>query len=141
MYVVGFGPIPAYAASTLPGHPAPRWSVTAAAALVGLGAHFANVLPDLAGDQATGVKGLPQQVAARWGPGAVRAAALVLLLAASVLLVLAASDAGDGSRIAGLAAAAVLGVSAPAAPGGCRSGRARHRGRRRGAVRRRAGRP
>ena len=65
---LGFGPIPAYAASTLPGHPAPRWSVTAAAALVGLGAHFANVLPDLAGDQATGVKGLPQQVAARWGP-------------------------------------------------------------------------
>ena len=25
MYLLGFGPIPAYAASTLPGHPAPRW--------------------------------------------------------------------------------------------------------------------
>ncbi|MGH3214196.1 MAG: UbiA family prenyltransferase [Trebonia sp.] len=110
MYVAGFGPIPAYAASTLPGHPAPRWSVTAAAALVGLGAHFANVLPDLAGDQATGVKGLPQQVAARWGPGAVRAAALVLLLAASVLLVLAASDARRWVAIAGLVAAAAGGV-------------------------------
>lgn len=110
MYVAGFGPIPAYAASTLPGHPAPRWSVTAAAALVGLGAHFANVLPDLAGDQATGVKGLPQQVAARWGPGAVRAAALVLLLAASVLLVLAASDARRWVAIAGLVAAVAGGV-------------------------------
>ncbi len=51
MYILGFGPIPAFATSTLPGHPLPRWWVTAAAAAVGLGAHFANVLPDLAGDQ------------------------------------------------------------------------------------------
>lgn len=109
MYLAGFGPLPAYAASTLPGHPAPGWPVTAAAALVGLGAHFANVLPDLAGDQATGVKGLPQQVAARWGPVAVRAAALVLLLAASVLLVVAASGTRRWVALAGLAAAVVLG--------------------------------
>jgi 4-hydroxybenzoate polyprenyltransferase len=109
MYL-GVGLIPVYAASTLPGHPAPRWVVTAAAALVGLGAHFANVLPDLAGDQATGVRGLPQQVAARWGAEAVRATALVLLLAASVLLVLAASDARRWVAVAGLVAAVVLGV-------------------------------
>ena len=54
MYIAGFGPIPAYATSTLPGHPLPRWWVTAAAAAIGLGAHFANVLPDLAGDQPPG---------------------------------------------------------------------------------------
>src|SRR6201987_4319537 len=47
MYLAGFGLIPAYAASTLPGHPWPRWQVTVGAALIGLGAHFANVLPDL----------------------------------------------------------------------------------------------
>ena len=76
--------------------------MTAAAALVGLGAHFANVLPDLAADRATGVRGLPQQVAARWGPGAVRAVALVLLLSASVLLLLASEPAG-GSRWPGSA--------------------------------------
>lgn len=111
MYVAGFGPIPAYAASTLPGHPAPGWPVTAAAALVGLGAHFANVLPDLAADEATGVNGLPQLVASRWGPAAVRAAALLLLLAASVLLLLAARDARRWVAVAGLAAAAVLGVA------------------------------
>jgi len=110
MYLAGFGPIPAYAASTLPGQPAPRWSVTAAAALVGLGAPFANVLPDLTGDKETGVEGLPQQVAARWGSGAVRATALVLLLAASVLLVLAASDTRRWVAFAGLGAAVVLGV-------------------------------
>jgi 4-hydroxybenzoate polyprenyltransferase len=110
MYLAGFGPIPAYAASTLPGHPAPRWPVTAAAALVGLGGHFANVLPDLAGDKATGVAGLPQQVAARWGPAAVRAVALVLLLTASVLLVVVASDSRRWVAVAGLVAAVALGV-------------------------------
>ncbi len=91
MYVLGFGPLPAYAASTLPGHPAPRWTVTFAAALLGLGAHFANVLPDLAADRATGVGGLPQRVAARFGPATVRAVALAVLLAASVLLLIGAT--------------------------------------------------
>lgn len=110
MYIAGFGPIPAYAASTLPGHPWPAWPVTAAAAAVGLGAHFANVLPDLSGDRATGVHGLPQQVAARWGSVAVRAIALVLLLLASVLLLAAASPARRWIAVAGLGAAAVLGV-------------------------------
>jgi 4-hydroxybenzoate polyprenyltransferase len=108
MYVLGFGPIPAYAASTLPGHPVPSWYVTAAAALVGLGAHFANVLPDLATDRATGVNGLPQQVAARWGAGTVRAIALVLLLSASVLLLLASSR--RWVALAGLGAAVLLAV-------------------------------
>jgi 4-hydroxybenzoate polyprenyltransferase len=111
LYVAGFGPIPAYAASTLPGQPAPSWTVTAAAALIGLGAHFANVLPDLAADQATGVRGLPQQVAARWGPAAVRAVALALLLAASVLLVVAATGSRRWVAVTGLGAAAVLGVA------------------------------
>ena len=108
MYLAGFAPLPAFAASTLPGHPAPRWQVTVAAGAVGLGAHFANVLPDLTADRATGVNGLPQQVAARWGAGAVRAIALVLLLLASVLLLLAASR--RWVALAGLAAAALLAV-------------------------------
>jgi 4-hydroxybenzoate polyprenyltransferase len=106
MYILGFGPIPAYAASTLPGQPVPTWYATAAAALVGLGGHFANVLPDLAADRAAGVNGLPQQVAARWGAGAVRAIALVLLLSASVLLLLAASR--QWVALVGLGAAVVL---------------------------------
>jgi 4-hydroxybenzoate polyprenyltransferase len=110
MYLAGFGPIPAYATSVLSGHPLPRWQVTVAAAGVGLGAHFANVLPDLAADRATGVRGLPQRVAARWGPGAVRATALALLLAASVLLLAAASPSRRWAAAAGLAAAAMLAV-------------------------------
>ena len=48
--------------------PAARpWTIAAAAA-VGLGGHFANVIPDLAGDEAAGVRGLPQRLAARSGP-------------------------------------------------------------------------
>lgn len=107
-YLLGFGPIPAFAASTLPGHPMPIWYATAAAALVGLGGHFANVLPDLDGDLAAGVKGLPQLVAARWGGGAVRTIALVLLLSASVLLLFASSR--QWVALAGLGVAALLAI-------------------------------
>jgi 4-hydroxybenzoate polyprenyltransferase len=117
MYLIGCAAIPAYAASTLPGHPAPTWWVAGGAALIGLGAHFANVLPDLAADRATGVNGLPQQVAARWGPGAVRGIALVLLLAASVLLLLAARPDRRWVAIVGLAVAVALAVASARGPG------------------------
>jgi len=110
MYLAGFGPIPAWAASTLPGHPAPTWWVTAFAALVGLGAHFANVLPDLDADQATGVRGLPQLVAARLGSVAVRAVAFVLLLTASLLLLLAAKPGRRPVAAGGIVVAVVLAV-------------------------------
>jgi 4-hydroxybenzoate polyprenyltransferase len=109
-YAVGFGLIPAFAASTVPGHPAPRTWITAAAVSLGLGAHFANVLPDLAGDAETGVRGLPQRLAARYGPAAARLAALVLLLLASVLLVAASIGAHVWVALAGLGAAVVLAV-------------------------------
>jgi 4-hydroxybenzoate polyprenyltransferase len=111
MYVAGFGLLPAFAASTLPGHPAPGWLATVAAALIGLGGHCANVLPDLAADQATGVRGLPQRVAARWGPGGVRAVALAALLAVSVLLLAAARGDRRWVAVTGLVAAAALGVA------------------------------
>ena len=110
MYLLGFGPLPAYAASTLPGQPAPRFWVCVAAALVGLGGHFANVLPDLAADLRSGVRGLPQLVAARWGPGAARAAALVLLLSASALLVAEASPARRWIAVAGLVCCCALAI-------------------------------
>jgi 4-hydroxybenzoate polyprenyltransferase len=112
-YLIGFGLIPAFAAATLPGHPAPRPVTVAAAAMLGLGGHFANVLPDLAGDEATGVRGLPQRVAAASGPAAVRLTALAALLLASGLLVLASGGPRHWLALAGLAAAiccAVIGV-------------------------------
>lgn len=111
MYLLGFAPLPAYAASTLPGQPAPRFWVCVAAGLVGLGAHFVNVLPDLAADLRSGVRGLPQLVAARWGPGAARACALVLLLSASALLVAEASPARRWIAVAGLCCSCLLAVA------------------------------
>ena len=107
-YAVAFGLLPSFSASALPGNPLARWPVTIAAALLGLGAHFANVLPDLAADRETGVGGLPQRVAARFGPAAVRAVAIVLLLAASVLLLIGATRLWVA--IPGLIAAVLLAV-------------------------------
>lgn len=89
--VLVFGLLPVYAASTLPGHPMPAWYAIAGAALLGAGGHFVIALRDLAADWATGVNGLAQQVAARWGVGTMRGVVLVLLVSPSVLLLLASS--------------------------------------------------
>jgi len=112
MYVLGFAPIPWFATSTLPGHPAPRLAVTVAAGLVGLGAHFTNVLPDLAADARAGVRGLPQRVAARFGPVAAKGVALTLLLGASVLLLLVSSPGRRWVAVVGLCGSCVLAVVA-----------------------------
>lgn len=85
-YVIGFGLIPVFAATMWPDQPIPSAWTIAAAALLGLGGHFANVLPDLDGDLRTGVAGLPQRVARAFGPFAVRVMALALLAIASVIL-------------------------------------------------------
>lgn len=64
-YAVAFGLLPAFVTLGLPGAPWPPPWLTAAAALLGAGAHFANVLPDIEDDLATGVVGLPQRLGAR----------------------------------------------------------------------------
>src|SRR6266536_2874618 len=63
-YAVSFGLLPAFVTAGLPGHPVVGWLV-AAGALLGAGAHFANVLPDLDDDLRTGVRGLPHRIGAR----------------------------------------------------------------------------
>jgi hypothetical protein len=119
MYVIGFGLIPALGASVLPGHPLPRPWTTTAAALLGLGGHFANVLPDLAADRVSGVRGLPQRIAATRGGGlTVRLIALALLLGASALLVLGPGGTLHWWHLGGLGLAAAL-----AAVGAVGSGR------------------
>jgi 4-hydroxybenzoate polyprenyltransferase len=108
MYLAGFGTIPAYSVSTAAQGLVPTWGATSVAALLGLGTHFANVLPDLDADRTTGVRGLPQQLAARWGTRAVRAVALMLLLSASVLVVLGARPERRWFAIAGLGVCTVV---------------------------------
>jgi protoheme IX farnesyltransferase len=85
-YLVCFGLLPVFVVVALPGAPVPPWWLPLAGALLGAGAHFANVLPDLDDDATTGVRGLPHRIGAR----ASRAAAAVLLLAATTVLGLAA---------------------------------------------------
>lgn len=82
-YSVAFGLLPAFVTLGLPGAPWPPWWATAAGALLGGGAHFANVLPDLADDLVTGVRGLPHRLGARVSAGT---AAVLLVLASAALL-------------------------------------------------------
>jgi 4-hydroxybenzoate polyprenyltransferase len=79
----------------------PAW-MPVAAGLLGVGAHLVNVLPDLADDAATGVRGLPH----RLGERPTRLAAIAVLGAASVV---AATGTGLGAVTwAGLGAVALL---------------------------------
>jgi 4-hydroxybenzoate polyprenyltransferase len=107
-YVVAFGSLPAvvWLALDPPALP-PGWTV-AVGALLGLGAHLVNVLPDLADDAATGVRGFPHRLGAR----ATGVLAVAALTAGSAVAVLApAGRAGPGGWGL-LVAAALLAVGA-----------------------------
>jgi len=114
-FVVSFGLLPAIVTlAALPPQFAPWWML-AAGALLGVAAHFANVLPDLADDAATGVAGLPH----RLGRRASGLTIVVGLAVASVLVVFGAGDAGVVQWIGlvvTLALAAVSGVLAVIRP-------------------------
>jgi len=103
-YLVAFGLLPAFVVISLPGHPWPPAWLVAAGSLLGGGAHFANVLPDLADDAATGVRGLPHRIGAT---GSTIAAA-VLLLAATLTLVFGPPGPPSWPGIAAAAAALVV---------------------------------
>ena len=103
-YLVAFGLLPAFVVVSLPGHPAPPAWLVAAGALLGGGAHFANVLPDLADDAATGVRGLPHRIGAAWS----QVAAAGLLLAATLTLVFGPPGPPSWAGIAAAAAAVVV---------------------------------
>ncbi|QJW36783.1 UbiA family prenyltransferase [Cellulosimicrobium protaetiae] len=115
-YALSFGLLAVFVVLAAPGdgRPAP-WAV-GAAALLGVGAHVANTLPDLEDDAATGVRGLPH----RLGRRASSVLAPVVLGVASAVVVLAPPGAPDavrwvlGGAAVGLAVAAgVVGVVRP----------------------------
>lgn len=81
-YAVSFGLLPSVVTLASPVGRAARPWATAAGALLGVGAHLANALPDLEDDAATGVRGVPHRLGRRRATGA----AAVLLLGATVLL-------------------------------------------------------
>ena len=84
-YAVSFALLVVFVVHAAPGGPWPAWWAVAAAALLGVGAHVANVLPDLEDDSATGVRGLPHRLGRSWAT----AAALGTLLAGVAVVVLA----------------------------------------------------
>ncbi|WP_441247990.1 UbiA family prenyltransferase [Kitasatospora sp. McL0602] len=114
-YAVAFGLLPAFVTLALPGSPWPAPWVTAGGALLGVGAHAANVLPDIADDLGTGVRGLPQ----RLGAGGARVLAAGALLAASAALLLGpAGMAGTSGGPGAAGAVGAAGWSVLALPGG-----------------------
>ncbi len=115
-YALAFGLLPAVVVLALPGHPWPPAWVVAAGALLGVGAHLLNVLPDLDDDRSTGVRGLPHRLGRTW----CGVCAPLVLVAASALVVAGpAGRIGTGGPVLGLAAGAA-GVGAAAAVTGHR---------------------
>jgi 4-hydroxybenzoate polyprenyltransferase len=87
-YAVAFGGYPVVVALAQPGAGPPPWFVPVAGALLGVGAHLVNVLPDLAEDEATGVCGLPH----RLGHRRASLSAVASLAAATVVLAIGVID-------------------------------------------------
>lgn len=70
-YIVSFGLLPAFLSygglgGGMHGSP-PTWAMTVLAALLGIGIHFLNTLPDLVQDNETGVRHLPLRIALKIG--------------------------------------------------------------------------
>ncbi|MCA5895054.1 UbiA family prenyltransferase [Isoptericola sp. NEAU-Y5] len=100
-YATSFGLLPAFVvAAAGDGRVVAGWTVLAAA-LLGVGAHVANVLPDLEDDHATGIRGLPHRLGRRGSS----VLAPVVLAAGSVVVLLGPAGAP------GIATAVLTGVA------------------------------
>ncbi|WP_328332865.1 MULTISPECIES: UbiA family prenyltransferase [unclassified Streptomyces] len=106
-YAVGFAALPAFVALGLPGQPWPVWWIVTAGALLGIGAHLGDVLPDIRSDLALGVRGWPH----RLGPDGARLLLPVPLVTASAVLVLGPAGPPSGRSLAALTAATAAAVA------------------------------
>ncbi|MDH6627249.1 4-hydroxybenzoate polyprenyltransferase [Streptomyces sp. LBL] len=113
-YAVAFGLLPAFVTLSLPDARWPHWWAWTGAALLGVGAHAANVLPDIDDDLAANIRGLPQ----RGGRRGARALAAAAPAAGSAVLILGpAGPVGIPAR-AGLAATCALSLTVALWPAG-----------------------
>ncbi|RYC13855.1 UbiA family prenyltransferase [Nocardioides zhouii] len=86
-YAVAFGLLTVFVA--LADEARPPWWWPVGAALLGVGAHLLNVLPDLDDDASTGVRGLPHVL----GPRRIAPIAATVLVAATVVVLVGAAPA------------------------------------------------
>ncbi len=103
-YAVGFGTIPIFVGMAAP---EPFWVETwivLAAGLLGVSAHFANVLPDMQADRLTGVRALPHLLGQRLSAIVISVSAMV----ATLLVVTQSEHLPAHAAVAGLAATVVL---------------------------------
>lgn len=108
-YAVSFGLLPAFIVLALPGGARPAGWALATGALLGAGAHVANVLPDLEDDARTGVRGLPH----RLGRRACGVLAPSLLMAGVAVVALGSGrSTGAAAIAAGLAGVLALAAGA-----------------------------
>jgi 4-hydroxybenzoate polyprenyltransferase len=119
-YAASFALLTAFLTLGLPGHPSPPGWLLLAGALLGTGAHFLNVVPDIDADLAAGVRGLPQRL------GATRAAVTGAVLLTMAVLVVTVGPQGQPPWWAWLGFAAACCCAVGAAVLGARgtSGRA-----------------
>ncbi|MFI1164615.1 UbiA family prenyltransferase [Streptomyces sp. NPDC020801] len=116
-YATGFGSLPAFVTLGLPSPCWPAWWAVTAGALLGVGAHLANVLPDIENDLTTGVRGLPQ----RLGRPACRWLAPFVMLAAVGVVVAGPPGAVQISDWVLAAVAAIVAVAGTAVPSAAHS--------------------
>jgi len=98
-YTVGFGSVPVFVglSAEVPFLIA-TWTILVAA-LLGVSAHFANVLPDIAADKITGVNALPHILGQRVSALVIAGSALL----ATVIVVSQSTNLASGFAMAGLA--------------------------------------
>jgi len=107
-YAFSFGSLP-YVVAPAP----PAWAPLAAA-LLGMGAHFVNTLPDQGDDLREGIRGLPQRIGRT---PSLLAGATLLLAAGAVLAVLPDGPPGAALVLLGAQVAAVLALVVAARAG------------------------
>ncbi|KRF32589.1 UbiA family prenyltransferase [Yonghaparkia sp. Soil809] len=107
-YAVGFGAMPLIVTLAAPDPRGAQWWAIAMGALLGVAAHFANVLPDLEDDARHGIRALPH----RWGARASGLVALASLALAAVLGVLGPARVTPLSAVGAAAGLALLVVGA-----------------------------
>jgi len=113
-YAIAFGALPSVATLAGAAPMLPPWWVTVTGALLGVGAHFGNVLPDIDDDRLAGVRGAPQRMGR---VGASLVAAVAVAGAAGVLLACAGAPTAPVVLLAALVAVLAAFVAASGVTG------------------------